>query len=67
MAEKGLSSGDVAGTGRDGRITKGDVLSAGQAAPAPAAKAAPAPAARTEGCEAVAAGRQGARHRPTNG
>jgi 2-oxoglutarate dehydrogenase E2 component (dihydrolipoamide succinyltransferase) len=40
MAEKGLSSGDVAGTGRDGRITKGDVLTAG----APAAKAAPAPA-----------------------
>ncbi|RZF31344.1 2-oxoglutarate dehydrogenase complex dihydrolipoyllysine-residue succinyltransferase [Paraburkholderia sp. UYCP14C] len=41
MAEKGLAAGDVAGTGRDGRITKGDVLSAG----APAAKAAPAPAA----------------------
>ncbi|AXF14640.1 2-oxoglutarate dehydrogenase complex dihydrolipoyllysine-residue succinyltransferase [Paraburkholderia caledonica] len=44
MAEKGLSSGDVAGTGRDGRITKGDVLTAGQAAPA-AKPAAPAPAA----------------------
>ncbi|WP_341312458.1 2-oxoglutarate dehydrogenase complex dihydrolipoyllysine-residue succinyltransferase [Paraburkholderia sp. IMGN_8] len=43
MAEKNLSAGDVAGTGRDGRITKGDVLTA-QAAPAPAAKAA-APAA----------------------
>ncbi|WP_233829409.1 2-oxoglutarate dehydrogenase complex dihydrolipoyllysine-residue succinyltransferase [Paraburkholderia sp. ZP32-5] len=43
MAEQGLSAGDVAGTGRDGRITKGDVLAAGQAAPA--AKAAPAPAA----------------------
>jgi 2-oxoglutarate dehydrogenase E2 component (dihydrolipoamide succinyltransferase) len=43
MAEAGLSSSDVAGTGRDGRITKGDVLAAGQAAPA--AKAAPAPAA----------------------
>ncbi|MCX4156773.1 MULTISPECIES: 2-oxoglutarate dehydrogenase complex dihydrolipoyllysine-residue succinyltransferase [Paraburkholderia] len=41
MAEKGLGAGDVAGTGRDGRITKGDVLTAG----APAAKAAPAPAA----------------------
>jgi 2-oxoglutarate dehydrogenase E2 component (dihydrolipoamide succinyltransferase) len=48
MAEQGISAGDVAGTGRDGRITKGDVLSAGQAAPAaPApAKAAPAPAAK---------------------
>jgi 2-oxoglutarate dehydrogenase E2 component (dihydrolipoamide succinyltransferase) len=44
MAERNLASGDVAGTGRDGRITKGDVLTAG-AAPAPAAKAAPAPAA----------------------
>ncbi|MGA7782363.1 MAG: 2-oxoglutarate dehydrogenase complex dihydrolipoyllysine-residue succinyltransferase [Paraburkholderia sp.] len=44
MAEKNLASGDVAGTGRDGRVTKGDVLTAG-AAPAPAAKAAPAPAA----------------------
>jgi 2-oxoglutarate dehydrogenase E2 component (dihydrolipoamide succinyltransferase) len=54
MAEKSLSAGDVPGTGRDGRITKGDVLGAGQgtaaAAPAPAAKpaapAAPAKAAR---------------------
>ncbi|WOD20347.1 2-oxoglutarate dehydrogenase complex dihydrolipoyllysine-residue succinyltransferase [Paraburkholderia kirstenboschensis] len=45
MAEKGLSSGDVAGTGRDGRITKGDVLTTGQAAPAAAKAAAPAPAA----------------------
>ncbi|SIT39894.1 Dihydrolipoyllysine-residue succinyltransferase component of 2-oxoglutarate dehydrogenase complex [Paraburkholderia ribeironis] len=44
MAEQGLSAGDVAGTGRDGRITKGDVLSAGQVAPV-AATAAPAPAA----------------------
>ena len=42
MAEKNLSAGDVAGSGRDGRITKGDVLTAG-AAPA-AAKAAPAAA-----------------------
>lgn len=42
MAEKNLASGDVAGTGRDGRVTKGDVLTAGAA---PAAKAAPAPAA----------------------
>jgi 2-oxoglutarate dehydrogenase E2 component (dihydrolipoamide succinyltransferase) len=44
MTEQNLSAGDVAGTGRDGRITKQDVLGAGQAAPA-AAKAAPAPAA----------------------
>ncbi|HXZ08112.1 MAG TPA: biotin/lipoyl-containing protein, partial [Paraburkholderia sp.] len=43
LAEKNLSAGDVAGSGRDGRITKGDVLTAG-AAPAPKAPAA-APAA----------------------
>ncbi|TSP10685.1 2-oxoglutarate dehydrogenase complex dihydrolipoyllysine-residue succinyltransferase [Cupriavidus campinensis] len=43
MAEGGLSAGQVAGTGKDGRITKGDVLAAGSA-PAPATKAAPAPA-----------------------
>jgi len=41
MADAGMTSAQVAGTGRDGRITKGDVL---QAAAAPAAKAAPAPA-----------------------
>jgi len=47
MAEGGLSADQVAGTGKDGRITKGDVLAAKAApAPAPAAKAAPAPAAK---------------------
>ncbi len=51
MAEQNLSAGDVAGTGRDGRITKQDVLGAGQGAPAaakatPAAAAAPAKAAK---------------------
>ena len=49
MADAGMSAGQVAGTGKDGRILKGDVLAA-QAAPAakaPApAPAAPAPAAR---------------------
>jgi len=39
LAEKGVAAGDVAGTGRDGRITKQDAVAAG----APAAKAAPAP------------------------
>lgn len=42
MAEQGLSAAQVAGSGRDGRITKGDVL-ATQPATAPAT-AAPAPA-----------------------
>jgi len=41
MADGGMTAAQVTGTGRDGRITKGDVL---QAAAAPAAKAAPAPA-----------------------
>jgi 2-oxoglutarate dehydrogenase E2 component (dihydrolipoamide succinyltransferase) len=41
MADQGMAPGSVQGTGKDGRITKGDVLAAA-AAPAPAAKA-PAP------------------------
>jgi 2-oxoglutarate dehydrogenase E2 component (dihydrolipoamide succinyltransferase) len=51
MADNKLAAGSVAGTGKDGRVTKGDVLAAvaaGAAAPAPppAPKAAaPAPAA----------------------
>ncbi|BDB24667.1 dihydrolipoyllysine-residue succinyltransferase component of 2-oxoglutarate dehydrogenase complex [Cupriavidus sp. TA19] len=54
MAEAGLSAGQVAGTGKDGRITKGDVLGAA-AAPAPAAKAAPAPAAAKPALQQVSA------------
>ena len=41
MAESGLNAAQVAGTGRDGRITKGDVMGA---VSAQAAAAAPAPA-----------------------
>jgi 2-oxoglutarate dehydrogenase E2 component (dihydrolipoamide succinyltransferase) len=44
MAEKNLPTDQVAGTGRDGRITKGDVLATSAPAAATAAKAAPAPA-----------------------
>jgi 2-oxoglutarate dehydrogenase E2 component (dihydrolipoamide succinyltransferase) len=46
MAEKGLTGADVAGTGRGGRVTKGDVLAVAEAraAPAPAAPVAKAPA-----------------------
>ena len=43
LGEKGISPTDVAGTGRDGRITKEDALGA-QAKPAAAALAAPASA-----------------------
>lgn len=41
LADKGVSVASVAGSGRDGRITKGDALSASTASAAPAAKAAP--------------------------
>jgi 2-oxoglutarate dehydrogenase E2 component (dihydrolipoamide succinyltransferase) len=47
LADNNLSVGAVAGTGKDGRVTKGDVLgavAAGAAAPAPVAKPAAAPA-----------------------
>ena len=51
MAEQNLTPGDVAGTGRGGRVTKGDVLAAvgaksdgGKSEAAPAAARAPAPA-----------------------
>ena len=45
LSEKGLSATDVSGSGKDGRVTKGDALAAGAkpaAAPAPAAAAKPA-------------------------
>ncbi|KMZ12843.1 Dihydrolipoamide succinyltransferase component (E2) of 2-oxoglutarate dehydrogenase complex [Candidatus Burkholderia humilis] len=44
LAEKGVSADQVSGSGRDGRITKGDALAAQAGAPA-AKTAAPAPAA----------------------
>jgi 2-oxoglutarate dehydrogenase E2 component (dihydrolipoamide succinyltransferase) len=44
LADNQLKTSDVSGTGKDGRVTKGDVLAAVAAGskPAPAAKAAPA-------------------------
>ena len=49
MAEQGINPATVAGTGKDGRITKGDVIGAasapGAAAAAPAPRTATAPAA----------------------
>lgn len=50
LSEKGIDSGDVKGTGKDGRITKEDAQAAKKPAPAPqaakpAAASAPAPAA----------------------
>ncbi len=46
LAEAGLSASNVAGTGRDGRVTKGDVIGAvagGASAPSPARAAVVAP------------------------
>jgi 2-oxoglutarate dehydrogenase E2 component (dihydrolipoamide succinyltransferase) len=43
MADNQLSPGSVAGSGKDGRVTKGDVLSALQSAPRVAVAAAAAP------------------------
>jgi 2-oxoglutarate dehydrogenase E2 component (dihydrolipoamide succinyltransferase) len=55
MADQGLAPGSVPGTGKDGRITKGDVLAAAQR-PAPARPAAPAAApAQPSALPAVAA------------
>jgi 2-oxoglutarate dehydrogenase E2 component (dihydrolipoamide succinyltransferase) len=45
MAEQGLSPADVSGSGRGGRITKGDVIAHGEAKPAAPVAAAPARAA----------------------
>jgi 2-oxoglutarate dehydrogenase E2 component (dihydrolipoamide succinyltransferase) len=42
MAEKGLDAASVEGSGRGGRVTKADVLEAGQRPAAPAAPVAPA-------------------------
>lgn len=41
-ADKGIDLATVAGTGKDARVTKGDVLAAASAKPAPAPKPAPA-------------------------
>jgi 2-oxoglutarate dehydrogenase E2 component (dihydrolipoamide succinyltransferase) len=45
MADKGISPGQVTGTGKDGRITKGDVLAAAAPKPPPAAAPVAAPVA----------------------
>src|SRR6476661_1915669 len=44
MADNNMAPGSVPGTGRDGRVTKGDVLQAVAGGGAAAPKAAPAPA-----------------------
>src|SRR5471032_400715 len=53
LSEKGLSAGDVAGSGKDGRVTKGDAMAA--SAPSTPAVAALAPAAAKPALQQVAA------------
>jgi 2-oxoglutarate dehydrogenase E2 component (dihydrolipoamide succinyltransferase) len=58
MADNSMAPGSVAGTGKDGRVTKGDVLAAAaapKAAPAPAPVAVPAAPAVAKPLPAVAA------------
>lgn len=57
MADNNLAAGSVAGTGRDGRVTKGDVIGAlaGGAAKAAVAAPVPAPAAARPALQQVAA------------
>ncbi|MEO8753365.1 MAG: 2-oxoglutarate dehydrogenase complex dihydrolipoyllysine-residue succinyltransferase [Casimicrobiaceae bacterium] len=56
MADQGIDAATVEGTGRGGRVTKGDVLAAvdAKAAPAPAAAPASPPAAKAPPAPAVA-------------
>jgi len=53
LADNNMSAADATGTGRDGRVTKGDALAA--VANKPAAAAAPAPAAAKPALQQVAA------------
>ena len=57
MAEQQISPADISGTGRDGRITKGDVLAAAnkvQAGPAPAPAAPSAQVQQAQAAKAIA-------------
>jgi 2-oxoglutarate dehydrogenase E2 component (dihydrolipoamide succinyltransferase) len=60
LGEKGINAADVAGTGRDGRITKEDAQNA-QPKPATSAPAAAAPAAAPAAQPAAPAGERGQR------
>jgi 2-oxoglutarate dehydrogenase E2 component (dihydrolipoamide succinyltransferase) len=60
LGEKGINAADVAGSGRDGRITKEDAQNA-QAKPAAAPAPAPAPAAAPAAASPAPAGERGQR------
>jgi len=61
LGEKGISAADVAGSGRDGRITKEDAQNAQAKPAAPAATPAAAPAASQPAAPAAPAGERGQR------
>jgi 2-oxoglutarate dehydrogenase E2 component (dihydrolipoamide succinyltransferase) len=56
LAETGIDPASIQGTGKDGRITKGDVLAVGTAKPAAAPAAVPAPAAAPPAAPVKSAG-----------
>ncbi|PZV83469.1 2-oxoglutarate dehydrogenase E2 component [Algoriphagus aquaeductus] len=60
LAEKGISPESVSGSGKDGRITKEDALSAKKSAPAPAAEK-PAPKVQESASPAAAPGSRNVR------
>ncbi|OGX82941.1 2-oxoglutarate dehydrogenase complex dihydrolipoyllysine-residue succinyltransferase [Hymenobacter glacialis] len=68
LGEKGIAAADVAGTGRDGRITKEDAQNAQAkpAAPAPAAAPASVPAAAPAAAPAAGGSREVRRERMSN-
>ena len=57
MSEQGIAAADVSGSGRGGRVTKGDVLAHVAAAPAAERTAAPQPQPQPQPQVALAAGR----------
>ena len=66
LGEKGISPADVAGTGRDGRITKEDAQNAQAKPTAPAPQAVPAPAAQAPSTNSQAPERGQRRERMSN-
>ena len=52
MADNRIPAGSVAGTGKDGRVTKGDVLASMEGSAKPVAMTAPVVAAARQGCPA---------------
>ena len=65
VLEHGVDPSTIRGTGKDGRLTKDDVIAAARAAPRPAAAAAPSPAPVAQAAPSLANGRKEERVRMT--